>query len=117
MTLNNVHYTQISARIEGSIVSTEEIRVYYDIHGLNRTSLYYRVTNEETKENPAMVPYTDLPPHQRAKDAALKAMVATIKKQCLVTFPYIRPDDTITPVTGEEPAQEEKPKTSAAITG
>ena len=45
-----VHYTQISARIAGFIVSTEEIRVYYDIHGLNRTSLYYRVTNEETKE-------------------------------------------------------------------
>jgi hypothetical protein len=75
------------------------------------------VRNEETKENPAMVPYTDLPPHQRAKDAALKAMVATIKKQCLVTFPYIRPGDTITPVTGEEPAKEEKPKTSSAITG
>lgn len=45
-----VHYTQISARIEGSIVSTEEIRVYYDIHGLNKTALYYRVTDEETKE-------------------------------------------------------------------
>lgn len=45
-----VHYTQISARIEGYIVSTEEIRVYYDIHGLNKTSLYYRVTNEVTKE-------------------------------------------------------------------
>lgn len=45
-----VHYTQISARIEGFTVSTEEIRVYYDIHGLDRTSLYYRVTNEETKE-------------------------------------------------------------------
>lgn len=45
-----VHYTQISARIEGFIVSTEEIRVYYDIHGLNKTTLYYRVTNEETKE-------------------------------------------------------------------
>jgi hypothetical protein len=44
-------------------------------------------------------------------------MVATIKKQCLVTFPYIRPGDTITPVTGEEPAKEEKPKTSSAITG
>lgn len=44
-----VHYTQISARIEGFIVSTEEIRVYYDIHGLNKTTLYYRVTNEETK--------------------------------------------------------------------
>ena len=43
-----VHYTQISARIEGFTVSTEEIRVYYDIHGLNRTSLYYRVTNEVT---------------------------------------------------------------------
>lgn len=45
-----VHYTQISARIEGFIVSTEEIRVYYDIHGLNKTTLYYRVTNEDTKE-------------------------------------------------------------------
>lgn len=52
MGVNNirVHYTQISARIEGYIVSTEEIRVYYDIHGLNKTSLYYRVTNEVTKE-------------------------------------------------------------------
>ena len=93
---------------------------FHDVWMKQRTDAGWKwgpVRNEETKENPAMVPYTDLPPHQRAKDAALKAMVATIKKHCLVTFPYIRPGDTITPVTGEEPAKEEKPKTGSAITG
>lgn len=50
MEANNirVHYTQITARIEGFIVSTEEIRVHYSIFGLSKTALYYRVTNEVT---------------------------------------------------------------------
>lgn len=37
------------------------------------------VRNNDTKENPAMVPYDELPPHQRAKDGVLKALVDSLK--------------------------------------
>ena len=94
---------------------------FHDVWMKQRTDAGWKwgpVRNEDTKENPAMVPYSELPVSQRAKDTALKAMVSTIAKSYTVFFPVAEcAESTTPPVTGEEPAQEEKPKTSAAITG
>lgn len=40
--------------------------------------VYGPVKNEETKEHPCMVPYYQLPPHQRIKDALFKAVAEAL---------------------------------------
>ena len=62
------------------------------------------VRDEEKKENPAMVPYDELPASQRAKDAALKALVRTIAESGTVVFPLTEYNASVfTPATIEEP--------------
>ncbi len=41
--------------------------------------IYGTVKNPEKKEHPCMVPYSDLPPHQRKKDEIFSAIVDVLK--------------------------------------
>ena len=60
---------------------TTPYRYYHDLWVKERTEAGWKwgeVRNDDTKENPGLVPYDELPLHLRAKDGVLRALVNSL---------------------------------------
>ena len=60
---------------------TTPYRYYHDLWVQERTEAGWKwgeVRNDDTKENPDLVPYDELPLHLRAKDGVLRALVNSL---------------------------------------
>lgn len=71
----------VASIANGTITTPEEAHEAWADHKLKAGWVHGFVKNPDTKEHPCLVPYDQLPPEQRAKDAIFFGLVTTLVQQ------------------------------------